>query len=231
MYSIAKSIGLPASFVELRHQCTHEELPSLQKLRSATDKSLQWIWEHYWKGLAGDELNTGEFSKQAPMPKAGSSRTVRAVLDDYLKRRVNGDEDIETQLEKVLEQVRISGTAAVLEILMELGDLGDARYLLQSTRLAATIISSEVEAEHREPSSEPVEESAAGKGTMSLEDIRLEMEAATAGLNVERHSPQSEEVEEDETSDEEMASDTDEGDGLGWETWKGPWIPKPIGVI
>lgn len=30
---IASQIGLPISFVELRHACTHEELPSLQILR------------------------------------------------------------------------------------------------------------------------------------------------------------------------------------------------------
>lgn len=48
MYSIAKSIGLPATYVELRHQATHEELPSLTKLRIATQKALRWIWDYYW---------------------------------------------------------------------------------------------------------------------------------------------------------------------------------------
>lgn len=51
MYSIAKSIGLPATYVELRHQATHEELPSLSKLRTATQKALHWIWDYYWVKL------------------------------------------------------------------------------------------------------------------------------------------------------------------------------------
>ncbi|KAK2590551.1 Cytoplasmic glyoxalase II [Conoideocrella luteorostrata] len=51
MYSIAKTIGLPATFVELRHQATHEQLPSLAKLRSAARKALEWIWNYYWKHL------------------------------------------------------------------------------------------------------------------------------------------------------------------------------------
>jgi len=34
--NIAKIIGLPIAFVELRHQATHEELPSLSSLREAT---------------------------------------------------------------------------------------------------------------------------------------------------------------------------------------------------
>lgn len=51
MYAIAKTIGLPATYVELRHQATHEELPSLSKLRAGTQKALRWIWEYYWVHL------------------------------------------------------------------------------------------------------------------------------------------------------------------------------------
>lgn len=55
MYSIAKVIGLPATFVELRHQATHEQLPSLAKLRPAAQKALVWIWDYYWKHLDAGE--------------------------------------------------------------------------------------------------------------------------------------------------------------------------------
>lgn len=51
MYGVAKSVGLPATFVELRHQATHEQLPSLTRLRTAAKKGLEWIWEYYWKHL------------------------------------------------------------------------------------------------------------------------------------------------------------------------------------
>ncbi|PHH74397.1 hypothetical protein CDD82_4951 [Ophiocordyceps australis] len=51
MYSLANKIGLPASFVELRHQSTHEQLPSRAKLHSMALKALQWIWNYYWKNL------------------------------------------------------------------------------------------------------------------------------------------------------------------------------------
>lgn len=55
MYSIAKTIGLPATYVELRHQATHEELPSLPKLRIAARKALKWIWDFYWADLTISE--------------------------------------------------------------------------------------------------------------------------------------------------------------------------------
>lgn len=48
MYQVAKEIDLPASFVELRHQATHEDLPSLVVLRRATTRALEWLWDYYW---------------------------------------------------------------------------------------------------------------------------------------------------------------------------------------
>lgn len=57
MYEIAKSLGLPATFVELRHQATHEELPSLVKLRTETQKALRWIWDYYWEKLQFDPMD------------------------------------------------------------------------------------------------------------------------------------------------------------------------------
>ncbi|RFU27399.1 hypothetical protein B7463_g8929, partial [Scytalidium lignicola] len=58
MYSVAKTIGLPATFVELRHQATHEELPSLPKLRNASKMALQWIWDYYWGQLTAENGTT-----------------------------------------------------------------------------------------------------------------------------------------------------------------------------
>lgn len=55
MFSVAKTIGLPATFVELRHQATHEQLPSLPRLRAAAEKALAWIWDYYWQHLTAEE--------------------------------------------------------------------------------------------------------------------------------------------------------------------------------
>lgn len=70
MYSIAKVIGLPATFVELRHQATHEQLPSLAKLRTAANKALQWIWDYYWVHLTDQDdgqESEGDGAKKALM--------------------------------------------------------------------------------------------------------------------------------------------------------------------
>ncbi|KAL2830047.1 beta-lactamase-like protein [Aspergillus cavernicola] len=48
MFGRALDLGLPASFVELRHEATHRELPSLTVLRDSTERSLEWLWGFYW---------------------------------------------------------------------------------------------------------------------------------------------------------------------------------------
>ncbi len=49
MYAHAQALGLPESFVELRHQATHDEMPSLEVLRVTTQEALEWLWERWWK--------------------------------------------------------------------------------------------------------------------------------------------------------------------------------------
>ena len=49
MYAHALELGLPESFVELRHQAIHEEMPSLEILRVNTREALDWLWERWWK--------------------------------------------------------------------------------------------------------------------------------------------------------------------------------------
>jgi len=61
MYAIAQQIGLPALFVDLRHEATHGEVPSLTNLRAAAQMATQWLWDDYWKTLeAGTEVEDVE---------------------------------------------------------------------------------------------------------------------------------------------------------------------------
>lgn len=51
MFALAKAIGMPSTFVEIRHQTIHEPLPSLKQLRNASEKALVWIKAAYWDKL------------------------------------------------------------------------------------------------------------------------------------------------------------------------------------
>ncbi|KAI7410699.1 hypothetical protein KC332_g6262 [Hortaea werneckii] len=58
MLEIARQIEMPASFVGLRHEATHEELPALGRLVGACAEALEWLWGSYWSRLGGG--TTGE---------------------------------------------------------------------------------------------------------------------------------------------------------------------------
>lgn len=49
MFERAKQLKLPASLVDLRHQATHEELPSMPALRQYVKQALDWIWNDFWR--------------------------------------------------------------------------------------------------------------------------------------------------------------------------------------
>ncbi|KAK4539344.1 hypothetical protein LTR36_000775 [Oleoguttula mirabilis] len=73
MQEIARQIDMPADFVTLRHEATHEELPSLQRLVAATRQALEWLWRVYWVRL-GEEP-----SSQRSLPQHGPAGTLGEV--------------------------------------------------------------------------------------------------------------------------------------------------------
>ncbi|KAI9790704.1 MAG: rRNA-processing protein las1 [Peltula sp. TS41687] len=90
MYKVADQLGLPTSFVEIRHRIAHEELPSVTVLREAARRSLDWLWDYFWKHL--DERMPGggmiDDEKEAAPVVAGMKEQFREVLKPYVKRRV-----------------------------------------------------------------------------------------------------------------------------------------------
>ncbi|KAF9252271.1 hypothetical protein DTO006G1_3019 [Penicillium roqueforti] len=85
MFQRATDLGLPASFVELRHEATHREPPSLVVLRKAAQRSLEWLWDNYWAGVGDDS--------GAPALTHEDGASVRAVLCDALQPLSSGSVD------------------------------------------------------------------------------------------------------------------------------------------
>jgi hypothetical protein len=67
--TIAAELGLPTWFVELRHEATHNALPTLACLRLAGEHALSWLHVNYWS------------VQQAQLPAARAA--VVAALRDY----------------------------------------------------------------------------------------------------------------------------------------------------
>jgi hypothetical protein len=202
MYSIAKTIGLPATFVELRHQCTHEQLPSLLKLRSAAQKSLVWIWDYYWKHLT-DDGSTGKGGKIV------SQSTCSEVLSTYLLTEdLEEKNSIESHLQQWDEQT-------LLQTLTEIGESAeDPRLILKSLQLSRKILDGELGNEGLTASEKGV--------TRDLDAIQAQVMQASSDLEcVKRRSRL-------EGGDEPVDALLED---KGWSKYGGSWKPKPIGIV
>lgn len=89
---LARNLNLPASFVEIRHAATHENLPSLAVLRTATSRALHWLWSNYWVwqgAFLNDEVNNEEEPQDVNLSRA------RLLLKQWRKlRRKNPTREI-----------------------------------------------------------------------------------------------------------------------------------------
>lgn len=84
MHTLARSMRLPASFVEVRHAATHEALPSLPVLRSLTSRALDWLWANYWISVGPVQEDTDAAAEAA---HAALLARARAVLKTWRRAR------------------------------------------------------------------------------------------------------------------------------------------------
>jgi len=108
MFQRAMDLGLPASFVELRHEATHREPPSLVVLRKATQRSLEWLWDNYWANIDSDEPSI------APAVH-DSSIAVATILSRVLQEFMRGSDSRPAQKKRKREQ-----QAAIANRLLEI---------------------------------------------------------------------------------------------------------------
>ncbi|KAL0262901.1 rRNA-processing protein las1 [Diplodia seriata] len=107
MYDMAAELDMPTSFVELRHEATHEDLPSLRRLQMATEQALQWLWHHYWSKLDASPPPPPEDRDHATGPE------IRAALHRILRSFVGGRrEEIKRDGPKSGVESRSSGRAS-----------------------------------------------------------------------------------------------------------------------
>ena len=62
---LALKLKMPVTFVEVRHACTHEEMPSYEYLYEMTIKALEWLYLHYWSKPTMDPVFMDQEDKEA----------------------------------------------------------------------------------------------------------------------------------------------------------------------
>ena len=117
MYNIGKDIGIPASFIELRHQAIHEDLPSLVVLRQAAERAIQWLYHNYWRHIDMPESSKALAEGQTIAFKydpADLENKLRHVVRTYLK------DSIATTKKEVVEVATIRVRSIAIETGREL---------------------------------------------------------------------------------------------------------------
>lgn len=136
MLDIARQIGMPSEFVALRHEATHEEMPSLKRLVQATGEALDWLWKVYWSRLEGSEVRpaTAEEMTRVRDEARSALRSFRSSRREVLRQGALATVQQQQAMQGALEQCveLCSFTAQNVMLLVEL--LVDERLILPSTR-------------------------------------------------------------------------------------------------
>ncbi|CAO3617577.1 unnamed protein product [Mucor hiemalis] len=106
--SLARSMGLPSWFVDLRHASTHERLPSLTVLRAGALQAVGWLHDNYWIH------NIKPKQQQQGNPKIKEKLNgYKECRKSYIKEKYSGKKDdpnpyvscIQTLIEMIDEDV------------------------------------------------------------------------------------------------------------------------------
>lgn len=108
MFQRAMDLGLPASFVELRHEATHREPPSLVVLRKASQRSLEWLWDNYWAGIDGLDASSQVDIGDSASIKGAFGRILREFAGGASealpkKRKRDQEASVSTELSSICE--------------------------------------------------------------------------------------------------------------------------------
>jgi hypothetical protein len=77
MYEMARSLGMPERWVEVRHDITHGEMPELRVLEESARDAVQWLWERFWA-----LLDAGQSEADRQRMKAEVRELLKLVLKD-----------------------------------------------------------------------------------------------------------------------------------------------------
>ena len=86
MFEVGKGIGLPSSFIQIRHQIAHEGLPSLFVLRRVSEQALDWLFNDYWIHLDSPTSAPGMNDPSIPSDRKAVlslEQELRIILRSY----------------------------------------------------------------------------------------------------------------------------------------------------
>lgn len=117
MYEVAATIGMPATFVDLRHECAHADPPSRRRLERSVGQALEWMWEIYWSRL-GEEGQEELTSTETECDLLDSDDEEEEAFDGSSEDENAGDVLEKQRLQDSLRVVLKNYLAARKEVLL-----------------------------------------------------------------------------------------------------------------
>ena len=91
--SLVSSRGLPGWIVEIRHDGTHNALPTLQVLRSASSILMKWYYDNYWE-VQGENIPAPiPFSKNHSNTRSSDNEIINSLQAKKKARKGSYDQE------------------------------------------------------------------------------------------------------------------------------------------
>ncbi|KAL3228916.1 Protein LAS1 [Nakaseomyces bracarensis] len=110
LHTIARRVGLPSWFVDLRHWGTHErDLPSIDMLRMAAKEAMVWLWDNYWDNDELDEEDDDDDDEDTSV----SERSIEEQRINDLRKLIRNWRNKEDELEEYSYMWKQEGSAVI----------------------------------------------------------------------------------------------------------------------
>ncbi|KZV36452.1 hypothetical protein F511_15957 [Dorcoceras hygrometricum] len=121
----ADAIGIPRMLIDIRHEGSHRDLPSLKLLRRASEKAVDWLISYYWepqdKAISNHSIQMENLKKKTKhrLQKISLCRKAKIAV----KAKNSSSEGSKKRLNKLLKNVLLlysSFSPQVAHVLLEL---------------------------------------------------------------------------------------------------------------
>ncbi|KAI9794907.1 MAG: rRNA-processing protein las1 [Piccolia ochrophora] len=100
MFATARNIGLPAAFVDLRHEITHGSVPPLGVLRASAREAVAWLERGWWRGVDSEDADSDDGEGEEEGEKDGEQEGENVMDgDDEWRKWCEEDERREKEEE------------------------------------------------------------------------------------------------------------------------------------
>ncbi|KXN70561.1 Las1-domain-containing protein [Conidiobolus coronatus NRRL 28638] len=122
--TLAEKMNLPLWWVDLRHQATHDSVPSLPQLKEATYGALEWLRDNYWDVPEPEMISDDEIIEAINKYKLTRKNYLKGLDIDTLKESfidyTPGSDGISELIKRIKNE---SGAEQIISILLQSGFL------------------------------------------------------------------------------------------------------------